>query len=122
MSKVTISLNGRAFTIGCEDGQQAYLRDLAAHLDAHVRDLGEKVGQIGDLRLLLMAALIVADEMREAQGRIEALEDERADLKGRLSHAEARLRSERSRAAEAIEAAAARLEALCDIVTDGDGA
>lgn len=122
MSKVTISLNGRAFTIGCEDGQQAYLRDLAAHLDAHVRDLGEKVGQIGDLRLLLMASLIVADEMREAQGRIEALEDERADLKGRLSHAEARLRSERSRAAEAIEAAAARLEALCDIDTDGDGA
>ena len=50
MSKVTISLNGRAFTIGCEEGQQAYLRELAAHLDAHVRDLAEKVGQIGELR------------------------------------------------------------------------
>lgn len=121
MSKVTISLNGRAFTIGCEEGQQAYLRDLASHLDSHVRDLSEKVGQIGDLRLLLMASLIVADEMRESQGRIEALEDERAELKGRLSQAEARLRAERSRAAEAIEAAAARLESLCDIDTDGDG-
>ena len=120
MSKVTISLNGRAFTIGCEDGQQAYLRDLAGHLDAHVRDLSDKVGQIGDLRLLLMASLIVADEMREAQGRIEALEDERADLKGRLSQAEARQRADRARAAEAIEAAAARLESLCEIGTDGD--
>lgn len=121
MSKVTISLNGRAFTIGCEDGQQAYLRDLAGHLDSHVRDLSDKVGQIGDLRLLLMASLIVADEMREAQGRIEALEEERSDLKGRLSHAEARVRTERARAAEAIEAAAARLESLCDIGADGDG-
>jgi len=121
MSKVTISLNGRAFTIGCEDGQQAYLRDLAGHLDEHVRDLSDKVGQIGDLRLLLMASLIVADEMREAQGRIEALEEERSDLKGRLSHAEARLRAERARAAEAIEAAAARLESLCEIGADGDG-
>lgn len=121
MSKVTISLNGRAFTIGCEDGQQAYLRDLAGHLDRHVRDLSDKVGQIGDLRLLLMASLIVADEMREAQGRIEALEEERTELKGRLSHAEARLRTERARAAEAIEAAAARLESLCEIGADGDG-
>ena len=118
-SKVTISLNGRAFTIGCEDGQQAYLRDLAAHLDGHVRALSEKVGQIGDLRLLLMASLVVADEMREAQGRVEALEEERSDLKGRLSQAEARARAERARAAESIEAAAARLEALCDM--DGDG-
>ena len=121
MSKVTISLNGRAFTIGCEEGQQAYLRDLASHLDGHVRDLSDKVGQIGDLRLLLMASLIVADEMREAQGRIEALEEERAELKGRLSQAEARQRAERARAAEAIEAAAARLEALCDIGAHGDG-
>ena len=120
MSKVTISLNGRAFTIGCEDGQQAYLRDLAAHLDGHVSELSEKVGQIGDLRLLLMASLIVADEMREAEGRIEALEAERTDLKGRLSQAEARQRAERARAAEAIEAAAARLEALADMGADGD--
>jgi cell division protein ZapA len=120
MSKVTISLNGRAFTIGCEEGQQAYLRDLAGYLDGHVRDLSEKVGQIGDLRLLLMASLIVADEMREAQGRVEALEGERADLKGRLSQAEARQRAERARAAEAIEAAARRLESLCEIGADGD--
>jgi cell division protein ZapA len=122
MSKVTISLNGRAFTIGCEEGEQAYLRDLASHLDGHVRGLADKVGQIGDLRLLLMASLIVTDEMRESQGRAEVLEAERSDLKGRLSQAEARARTERARAAEAIEAAAARLEALCDIPADGDGA
>ncbi|KAA5803950.1 cell division protein ZapA [Alkalicaulis satelles] len=112
MSKVTISLNGRAFTIGCEDGQQAYLRELAAHLDGHVRDLAERVGQIGDVRLLLMAALIVGDELREAQGRIEALEEDLTETRGRLSQAEARRRADRARAAEAINTAAARLEAL----------
>lgn len=112
MSKVTISLNGRAFTIGCEEGQQAYLRELASHLDGHVRELAERVGQIGDVRLLLMAALIVGDELREAQGRVEALEETLTEARGRLSQAEARRRADRARAAEAINAAAARLEAL----------
>ena len=112
MSKVTISLNGRAFTIGCEDGQQAYLRELASHLDSHVRDLAEKVGQIGELRLLLMASLIVSDEWREAQGRIAELEDELMEAKGRTSQAEARRRNDRAQAAELFNAAAEQLEAL----------
>ena len=115
MSKVTISLNGRAFTIGCEDGQQAYLRELAGHLDGHVRDLAEKVGQIGDVRLLLMAALIVTDEMREARGKVEELEDMVLDLKGTVSQVEARRRSDRARAAEAIVNAAQKLEAMIGI-------
>ncbi|MEQ8433415.1 MAG: cell division protein ZapA [Oceanicaulis sp.] len=120
MSKVTISLNGRAFTIGCEEGQQAYLRDLAGHLDAHVRDLAEKVGQIGDVRLLLMASLIVSDEMREAQGRTESMKEEMTELKGRLSQAEARVRAERARAAEAVSRAAEHLEALAGAAGGSD--
>ena len=112
MSKVTISLNGRAFTIGCEEGQQAYLRELATQLDGHVRDIAEKVGQIGDLRLLLMASLIVADELRETQGRIETAEEELAALKARLSEADSKRRNDRAQAAEALVQAAERLEAL----------
>lgn len=120
MSKVTISLNGRAFTIGCEEGQQAYLRELASHLDGHVRELSERVGQIGDVRLLLMAALIVGDELREAQGRVEALEDSLTEARGRLSQAEARRRKDRAQAAEALNATAARLEALASPEPDDE--
>ncbi len=118
MSKVTISLNGRPFTIGCEEGQQAYLRELASHLDGHVRDLAERVGQIGDLRLLLMAALIVTDEMKEAQGQARGMDETIADLKGRLSESEARRRVERARTAEVIVSAAEQLEQLVDDAAD----
>ena len=120
MSKVTISLNGRAFTIGCEEGQQAYLRELAGHLDTHVRDLANKVGQIGDVRLLLMAALIVTDEMREARGKVDELEDTVLDLKGKVSQADARRRADRARAAEALISAAEQLESMTGVQTATD--
>jgi len=122
VSKATISLNGRAFTIGCEDGQQAYLRELAGHLDGHVRSLAERVGQIGDLRLLLMASLIVADELKEAQGELESLREDLADTKGRLSEAQARRRADRARAAEAMLSAAAQLEKLVEETGSAAGA
>ena len=121
MSKVTISINGRAFTIGCEDGQQAYLRDLAGMIDRHVGDLAERVGQIGDVRLLLMAALIVADELREHQGRADALNEEVVDLRGRLSQAEARQRVDRSQLAELIEKTAEQLEGLAGVTESSTG-
>lgn len=114
MSKATISLNGRPFTIGCEEGQQAYLRELAAHLDGHVRSLADRVGQIGDLRLLLMASLIVADELKEAKGELESLRGDLSQAKGRLSEAQARRRADRARAAEAMLSAAAQLERLVE--------
>jgi cell division protein ZapA len=111
-SKVTISINGREFIMGCEPGEEAYLSDLAAHLDGHLQDLVSKVGQIGELRLLVMASLIVGDEMRAAQRETAQLKDALLDARGATSQAEARRRADRSRAADVIARAAHRLEAL----------
>ena len=52
-------VNGRAYTIACDDGEEDHLRELAAHVDAKVREVMETVGQVGDQRLLLMAALLL---------------------------------------------------------------
>jgi len=112
MGKVSVSLNGRAFTIGCEDGQEPYLRELARHLDGHIQNLSGQVGQIGDLRLLLMASLVVADELKDAGKKAEALEAQVDRLKSDgMTHTE-RAEAGRSRAAKALNEAAARLESL----------
>jgi cell division protein ZapA len=71
MAKVSVSLNGRAFTIGCEEGQEAYLRELTRYVDSKVTSMSDQVGQIGDLRLLLMASLMVVDELKESERRVE---------------------------------------------------
>jgi len=119
MSKVSVTLNGRAFTIGCEEGQEAYLRELAGYLDGKVRAMSDQVGQIGDLRLLLMASLIVVDELKESEKRAELLETQinklGEDTRGAASHFD----EEKSALADRLILAAERLEALADIV---DGA
>ena len=68
MAKVEITVNGRAYTIGCEDGHEQRLMRLAERFDAEVTKLAERVGQIGDLRLFLMAGLVVSDALDEAVG------------------------------------------------------
>src|SRR5271156_3885091 len=72
MPLVNVMVNGRAYTIACDDGEEDHLRDLAATVDAKAREVLSSVGQVGDTRLLLMAALLMADEHHAAVGRLDA--------------------------------------------------
>ncbi len=62
MPLVNVMVNGRAYTIACDEGEEDHLRDLAATVDAKAREVLSSVGQVGDTRMLLMAALLMADE------------------------------------------------------------
>jgi len=67
MAQVDISINGKSYRMACDDGEQDRIRALAGMVDAHVKDLVGQVGQIGDNRLLVMASLLVADELLDLQ-------------------------------------------------------
>jgi cell division protein ZapA len=113
MAQVTIRINGKAYDIGCEDGQEPHLQSLAEYLDKKVNELSSAVGQVGEARLLVMAGLLVADELSETGARLQEIETE---LRGSLkveAQAEAEARAEaETAAAERLEAAAAELESL----------
>jgi cell division protein ZapA len=66
MPLVNVMVNGRAYTIACDEGEEDHLRQLAATVDAKTREVLSSVGQVGDARLLLMAALLMADEHQAA--------------------------------------------------------
>jgi cell division protein ZapA len=112
MPLVNIMVNSRAYTIACDDGEEDHLRELAAHVDAKVREVLETVGQVGDQRLMLMAALLVADEAYEANQRLEARRRELGDLAGTHEAITDRLARTEGAAIDALEAAAKRTEAL----------
>jgi cell division protein ZapA len=110
LAKVQIEINGRRYAIGCDEGQEDHVVRLARYFDEHVKRLASSVGQIGDQRLFLMGALIVADEMHDLKLRLDKAEAEIA----RLSD----VRAQAAQAAldpapvTALDGAAGRLEAL----------
>lgn len=67
-TQVTISLNGRDYTIGCGTGEEQRIKDLARGVDARLRQFGHQAGQSGEARLMVMTLLTMADELAEARG------------------------------------------------------
>ena len=105
MAQLTVEVNGRPYAVGCEDGQEARLRALAASVDAQVRQVARDVGPLGETRLMLMGALVMADEMAELRAELEGLRSDLADVRAALGRAELK-------AVAALESAAARIAGL----------
>jgi cell division protein ZapA len=81
MGELTVTISGRAYLLACDEGEEARLADLAELVDAKIAALKQRFGAIGDQRLSVMAAITLADEWAEANGRVRELEAEVARLK-----------------------------------------
>ncbi len=67
MAQVDVTINDQNYRIACEEGQQDHLRRLAGEVDERIAELVSVMGQIGELRLLVMASMLMADEIAEAR-------------------------------------------------------
>lgn len=105
MAQVTVEINGKPYTVGCEDGQEAHLRALAAVFDRQVRVVANEVGALGETRLMLMGALLLSDELEEARARLAHAQRDLARVQSEYARTEAQ-------AVVALDAAARRIEAL----------
>jgi cell division protein ZapA len=81
MAHVNVTINNRHYRMACDDGQERHLGELATDFDRRIAQLRTNFGEIGDMRLTVMAALIIADELSEARRRILAKEQELATLR-----------------------------------------
>jgi cell division protein ZapA len=105
MAQLTIHVNGKPYDVGCEDGEEAHLRTLAGVVDAKAREAAPETGQLGETRVLLLAALVLADERGEAKARLDACE-------ARLAALQAEGRGAEARGVAALDAAAQKIEAM----------
>ena len=111
MAQIDVTINGRAYQIACDDGQEEHITQLAGYVDRKVAELVTSVGQVGDARLLVMASLLLADELAEAYATIDESEETGRGSKHAAASAEARAATALTALAERIEGIAARLEA-----------
>ncbi len=63
MGQVSVTLNGRTYSLRCTDGEEARLIELATYVKVRAEALAQEFGQVGDDRVLLMAAIMIADEL-----------------------------------------------------------
>lgn len=66
MATVEVLVGGRPYQLGCEDGQERRIAALAAQIDQEVTGITRQVGAMNEARLLLMAAMTLADRLDEA--------------------------------------------------------
>lgn len=100
MAKADITIRGRQYAVACAPGQEQRLSELSRDLDERVRQIADAVGDLGDARLMLVAALSLLDELDEAR---RAQPSELSSQK----------------AASALSDAAARIEALAERIEAG---
>jgi len=81
MAELAVTIDGRVYRVACDEGEEARLGDLAQLVDAKISALRARFGEIGDQRLIIMAAITLADERAEANTRARELEAELARLK-----------------------------------------
>ena len=103
MPEISLNINERNYQVTCDDGQEAHLRQLAGHLDERIQGLVGAVGQVGEGRLLVMASLMVADELFEAYKENHALKAAKDPGEGGAGE---------GAVAAALEACAQRIETI----------
>jgi cell division protein ZapA len=110
MAQVNVTINGRQYRMGCEDGQEEHVTRLAEEIDSRIEQLRGAHGEIGDQRLTVMAALTVADELAETAHRIRRLEEEIAALQDARVVAAERSQQSQATLVAALNLAAERIE------------
>ena len=116
MNHVNVTINGRQYRMACEEGQEVRLLRLAENLEARIESLRGKFGEIGDARLTVMAALTACDELLDASHRLRSLEEELNALRDVRVAAADRARATQTAVANALNAAAERIEKITQVL------
>ncbi len=80
MAQVTIRINGYSYPVGCEDGQERHLEAMADEVDRRVDEIKAAAGTLGESRLLMLAALMLADELHDRKREFDEVRRQVARL------------------------------------------
>ena len=143
MAQIRVDVGGRSYPLACKDGEEALLERLAAQVNAKADLLTKQLGHVPEVRLLLMSAIMIADDLVEINaekgaeataaarkapepaGVFPEMADQalrRADAaEARADRAEAALKTAEERAAQALSEAASQIELIAAALEESAG-
>ena len=107
MAQLTIRINGYGYTIGCQDGEEQHLQSMAAEVERRIDTVKTAAGPGGEARMLVMAALVLADDLFDTRKKLAELE---AMPAGTAPKPDRKLGNRLNRLAKRAEDIAAELE------------
>jgi cell division protein ZapA len=110
MAQVNVTINGHQYRMACLDGQEDHLLGLARGFSERIEGMRAQFGEVGDMRLTIMAAVTVADELSEAAAKIRRLEQQIAAAEQARVVAAERAQITQAAVAAAFASAAERIE------------
>ena len=110
MAQVTIKLNGYSYTVGCEDGQEQHLTAMAAQVENRIESIKALGGSSGEARVLVLTALLMADELHDLRIEMDGLRTAAAPPAARTGKGDAEMNRRVRRMAARAEQIAADLE------------
>ena len=114
MATAVVTIAGRTYRMSCADGEEARLEALAKSVEEKIESMRVGFGDIGEQRIVVMAAIAIADEAADALERATRLEAEISKLQANLADARAAAAAFETKAIADIRQATRRLELIAN--------
>lgn len=112
MAAVIVTIAGRTYRLSCDDGEESRLEQLARYVENKILAMKDSFKDIGEQRIVVMAAIAIADEATESRGKAQAMEMDLTALRAELDAARKAVAALEARVTGVVEDAARRLEQL----------
>ncbi len=117
MPQVLVNIGGRSYRLACNPGEEAHLAALASLVDGKIGEMQGEFRDIADQRIVVMAALSLADELFDAKRKAEAQSAESAEALAREVGARQAAEARAAALEAAIEETTARVESMTELLT-----
>ena len=84
MANVSIKFNNKEFLLSCDDGQEEHLEELLIQINQKFNNLKNDLGNLGENKLLLIAAVKIMDEYYETKKKVDQKKKELKDLSNKF--------------------------------------
>ena len=115
MPEVEIEIGGRRFEVACQPGEEDYLISAATALNQEASNIGQQLGRLSESRMLLMAGLMLADQMGNFKDKLAKRDVELTDAHAEVSKLQAQLSASSLNVSENEELASEFEKTLTDI-------